>query len=112
MTLETPNFAVRLRTFRTVVYRSKLQPRRTGRSIDAQMAPDDFVMTLGSDEESPSDAIGRSRHLGSKEADEPQLDPAFTFDISGDPYIDLLHEGTGFADIVKSGSKPVRPLGV
>jgi ATP-dependent RNA helicase DDX27 len=76
------------------------------------MALDDFVMTLDSDEEPPSDAIGRSKYSGSKEADEAQLDLAFTFDISGDPYSDLLHEGTNFTDVVKSGSKPVRPLSV
>ena len=72
------------------------------------MASDDFVMTLGSDEESPSDVIERSTNSKSKHAEEAQLDPAFTFDISGDPYSDLLHGGTNFADVVKSGSKPVR----
>jgi ATP-dependent RNA helicase DDX27 len=74
------------------------------------MAPDDFVMTLDSEEESPSDTIGRSKHSSAKEADEALLDPAFTFDMSGDPYVDLLHGGTDFADVVKSGSKPVRSL--
>jgi len=74
------------------------------------MAPDDFVMTLDSEEESPSDTIGRSKHSSAKEADEALLDPAFTFDMSGDPYADLLHGGTDFADVVKSGSKPVRSL--
>jgi len=44
------------------------------------------------DEESPSDAVKRSKKSSAKEADEPQLDPAFTFDMSGDPYADLLHE--------------------
>ena len=72
------------------------------------MAPDDFVMTLDSDEESPSDTIRISKHSVSKDADEALLDPAFTFDMSGDPYIDLIHGGTDFADLVKSGSKPVR----
>jgi len=72
------------------------------------MAPDDFVMTLDSeDEASPSDAFKRSKNSSVKEADEPQLDPAFTFDMSGDPYTDLLH-GANFVDVVKSGSKPVR----
>lgn len=73
------------------------------------MAPDDFVMTLDSeDEESPSDAVKRSKKSSAKETDEPQLDPAFTFDMSGDPYVDLLHGGANFVDVVKSGSKPVR----
>ncbi|KAH9985378.1 DEAD-domain-containing protein [Russula compacta] len=63
-------------------------------------------MTLDSDEESPPDVIRHSKHSASKEADEALLDPAFTFDMSGDPYIDLLHGGADFADVVKSGSKP------
>jgi ATP-dependent RNA helicase DDX27 len=71
------------------------------------MAPDDFVMTLDSEEESPSDAITLSKHPNSKEAEEALLDPAFTFDMSGDPYTDLIQGGTDFADLVKSGSKPV-----
>lgn len=72
------------------------------------MAPDDFVMTLDSEEESPSKATRISKHSGSKDADEALLDPAFTFDMSGDPYIDLIHGGADVADLVKSGSKPVR----
>jgi ATP-dependent RNA helicase DDX27 len=76
------------------------------------MVQDDFVMTLGSDEESPSDAIVPPKHSASKEADEAQLDPAFTFDISGDPYSDLLRGGTSFTDVVKSGSRLVRLLDV
>ena len=72
------------------------------------MAPDDFVMTLDSEEESPSDAIRPSKRSGPKEGDEALLDPAFIFDMSGDPYIDLIHGGADFADLVKSGSKPVR----
>ncbi|KAH9982400.1 DEAD-domain-containing protein [Lactifluus volemus] len=74
-------------------------------TFDIQMVQDDFVMTLGSDEESPSDAIVPPKHSASKEADEAQLDPAFTFDISGDPYSDLLRGGTSFTDVVKSGSR-------
>ena len=66
-------------------------------------------MTLDSeDEESPSDTVKRPKKSSSKQADEPQLDPAFTFDMSGDPYADLLHGGANFVDFVKSGSKPVR----
>lgn len=73
------------------------------------MASGDFVMTLDSeDEESPSDAFKRSKKSTAKEADEPQLDPEFTFDMSGDPYTDLLHGGANFVDVVISGSKPVR----
>lgn len=72
------------------------------------MAPDDFIMTLDSGEESSSDAIRPSKHSSTKKADEALLDPAFTFDMSGDPYTDLIHGGEDFADLVKSGSRPVR----
>jgi len=72
------------------------------------MAPDDFIMTLDSGEESSSDAIRPSKHSGAKEADDALLDPAFTFDMSGDPYTDLIHGEADFADLVKSGSRPVR----
>lgn len=72
------------------------------------MAPDDFVMTLDSEEESPSNAVKPSKSSGSKEVDEALLDPAFTFDMSGDPYTDLIQGGTDITDLVKSGSKPVR----
>jgi ATP-dependent RNA helicase DDX27 len=72
------------------------------------MAQNDFVMTLDSEEESPSDAIKLSKSSGSKEVDGALLDPAFIFDMSGDPYTDLIQGGTEFTDLVKSGSKPVR----
>ena len=72
------------------------------------MAPDDFVMTLDSDEESPSEAVIHAKVSGSKAVDDAQLDPALTFDISGDPYSDLLHGVENHTDLVKSGSKPVR----
>ena len=76
------------------------------------MAPDDFIMTLDSEEEEPSsDVIRPSKHSSAKKADEALLDPAFTFDMSGDPYTDLIHGGADFADLVKSGSRPVRTFG-
>ncbi|KAH9969036.1 DEAD-domain-containing protein [Russula dissimulans] len=70
------------------------------------MAPNDFIMTLDSEEESPSGATRPSKHSVSRDAGEALLDPAFTFDVSGDPYADLLHGEADFADVVKSGSKP------
>lgn len=75
------------------------------------MAPDDFIMTLDSEEESPSEAIRPSKHSSAEEADEALLNPAFAFDMSGDPYTDLIHGGADFADLVKSGSRPVRSFG-
>lgn len=76
------------------------------------MAPDDFIMTLDSEEESSSNAIRHSKHSSAKEVDDALLDPAFTFDMSGDPYTDLIHGEADFADLVKSGSRPVRSFGV
>lgn len=74
------------------------------------MAPDDYIMTLDSEEESPPDFIrpSKSKHSSAKEADEALLDPAFIFDMSGDPYTDLIQGGADFTDLVKSGSIPVR----
>ena len=74
------------------------------------MAPDDFIMTLDSEEESPPDPIRPSKRSSPKQADEALLDPAFTFDMSGDPYTDLIHGGADYADLVKSGSRPVRSI--
>jgi hypothetical protein len=42
------------------------------------MTPDDFVMTLDSEDEVSSDAVKRSKKASAKQADEPQLNPAFT----------------------------------
>ncbi len=75
------------------------------------MAPDDFVMTIDSDEESPPEAITHSKLSGSKGVDEAQLDPTLTFDIS-DPYSDLFDGVANYTDIVQSGSKPVRLIRV
>jgi ATP-dependent RNA helicase DDX27 len=77
------------------------------------MAPDDFIMTLDSEEEPEpsSGAIRPSKHPSAKKADEALLDPAFTFDMSGDPYTDLIQGEADFADLVKSGSRPVRLFG-
>ena len=37
-----------------------------------------------------------------------ELDPEFTFDLSGDPYSSFLDEHLDVQDLVKKGSKPVR----
>lgn len=36
-----------------------------------------------------------------------ELDPAFSFDLSGDPYNDFLNDHLDVQDLVKKGSKPV-----
>ncbi|KAI0068359.1 DEAD-domain-containing protein [Artomyces pyxidatus] len=62
-------------------------------------------MTLDSDvEEPPSEPAKKSKRFNIDE--EAQLDPAFTFDLSGDPYQDLLDGASELVDLVKKGSKP------
>lgn len=36
-----------------------------------------------------------------------ELNPEFTFDLSGDPYSEFLDEHLDVQDLVKKGSKPV-----
>lgn len=37
-----------------------------------------------------------------------ELNPDFSFDLSGDPYNDFLNDHLDVQDLVKKGSKPVR----
>ena len=37
-----------------------------------------------------------------------ELNPEFSFDLSGDPYNDFLNDHLDVQDLVKKGSKPVR----
>ncbi|THH02879.1 hypothetical protein EW026_g13 [Hermanssonia centrifuga] len=64
------------------------------------MATMDFVMTIDSDDED-------SQNKKNKPVDDTQLNPDFIFDLSGDPYTDLLDGGSDLHDYVKKGSKPV-----
>lgn len=60
----------------------------------------DYVMTIDSDsEEHPS-----STRFG---ADDFSLNPEFTFDVSGDPYVDLVRH-TELAGLVEKGRNQVR----
>ncbi|TFK41137.1 DEAD-domain-containing protein [Crucibulum laeve] len=68
----------------------------------------DYVMTIDSDDEIIP--IKASKNL-SKEPEEARLDPGFVFDVSGDPYFDLVPQDTHFEDLVKKGSKP-QPISV
>lgn len=70
---------------------------------------DDFVMTLDSDTEDLPPPPPTKQAKGKQKAvdDDAQLNPNFTFDISGDPYGDLLDGPDAVKDLVKSGSKPV-----
>ncbi|PSS37722.1 hypothetical protein PHLCEN_2v415 [Hermanssonia centrifuga] len=68
------------------------------------MATMDFVMTIDSDDED-------SQNKKNKPVDDTQLNPDFIFDLSGDPYTDLLDGGSDLHDYVKKGSKP-EPISV
>ena len=68
---------------------------------------DDFVMTLDSGDEGgveeqrlPANKVAKGREV------DDSLNPDFTFDVSGDPYVDAL--GVDSEDVVKTGSRPVR----
>lgn len=39
--------------------------------------------------------------------EDTQLDPEFSFDVTSDPYADILGDSSHIADIVQAGSKPV-----
>ncbi|KAI0312629.1 DEAD-domain-containing protein [Amylostereum chailletii] len=67
------------------------------------MALHDFIMTIDSDDEAET---SKQKKLGSSKADDVQLDPEFTFDLSGDPYQDLADGIRDVDDLVKKGSKP------
>ena len=60
----------------------------------------DFVMTIESDSEDTP--------ITQKVHEDAQLNPDFTFDASGDPYIDLLEEHQTGADVLAKGTKLVR----
>ncbi|KAL1738891.1 P-loop containing nucleoside triphosphate hydrolase protein, partial [Schizophyllum fasciatum] len=60
----------------------------------------DYMMTIDSDTE---DAPQKS---AKPEADGPQLDAGFTFDLTGDSYADMLGQSLQVEDVVQEGSKP------
>jgi len=63
-------------------------------------------MTIDSDDEDlPPPKV--SRHAVSQNVDpeDAQLNAEFTFDLTGDPYVDIL--GDHSRDLVKTGSRPV-----
>lgn len=69
---------------------------------------EDFIMTLDSGDEGE---VGEELPLPTKKATkgkevDDSLNPDFIFDLSGDPYVDVL--GVDNGDIVKTGSRPVR----
>ncbi|KAI0051695.1 DEAD-domain-containing protein [Auriscalpium vulgare] len=69
-------------------------------------------MTIDSDDdETPPEPVKRSKSSKVADPEDAQLDPTFTFDLSGDPYAELLDGGLDLVDLVKKGSKP-NPISV
>lgn len=68
------------------------------------MAANDFVMTIDSDDEAVPVKTTKVKDV----VEDAQLNPDFVFDLSGDPYSDLLGESLQLQDYVKKGSKSVR----
>ncbi|KAJ6604671.1 DEAD-domain-containing protein [Mycena vulgaris] len=64
---------------------------------------DDYVRTIDSDVEEDLPPT--------KAKDDADLDPAFIFDLSGDPYAEILGHQTALHDVVKGGTKP-EPISV
>lgn len=71
------------------------------------MAMEDFIMTIDSDEEQiPSPKVSRSVKSQNLESGDEQLNADFTFDLAGDPYVNVVGE-SNLQDLVKKGSRPV-----
>lgn len=73
------------------------------------MAMDDFIMTIDSDEEDtplPLPKTSKSAKPQKIDNEDAQLNADFTFDLTGDPYADMI-SGSNLQDVVKKGSRPV-----
>lgn len=73
------------------------------------MSIDDFIMTIDSDEEAPIPLPKSFKTIKTQKPDieDAQLNADLIFDLSGDPYADMI-EGKNVYDFVKKGSRPVR----
>lgn len=68
----------------------------------------DYVMTIDSDSEEsiiPNITITK---ITKQETEHAGLNPDFVFDVSGDPYTDIVGDHANLVDFVKKGTKPVR----
>lgn len=68
----------------------------------------DYVMTIDSDSEEsiiPNIIITKTTK---QETEHASLNPDFIFDVSGDPYTDMVEDHANLVDFVKKGTKPVR----
>lgn len=70
---------------------------------------DDFIMTIDSGDEDMQIPSTSKQLKGKRKAAElgDELDPSFSFDLTGDVYADVFHKETAFRDVVRVGSKPV-----
>lgn len=66
----------------------------------------DFIMTIDSDDEKIKQQRGGKYK---KEEEEYRIDPDFRFDVSEDPYVELLQSNQS-EDVVKKIGKPVSTL--
>ncbi|KAG6842195.1 nucleolar DEAD-box protein required for synthesis of 60S ribosomal subunit [Blastosporella zonata] len=64
----------------------------------------DYVMTLESDSEEYS--LPTKPKTSKLDAEDASLNPEFVFDISGDPYVDIIGQSPEYGDFVKKGTKP------
>ncbi|KAJ6519840.1 DEAD-domain-containing protein [Mycena sanguinolenta] len=64
---------------------------------------DDYILTIDSDVE--------DNVASSKPKEDADLNPEFVFDLSGDPYTDIIGQQTPLHDVVKGGTKP-EPISV
>jgi ATP-dependent RNA helicase DDX27 len=71
------------------------------------MAPDDFVMTLESDDEGTPTSKPARATKSNADADDLKMNEEFNFDFTGDTYADLWVNQASPSDVVKSGTKPV-----
>jgi ATP-dependent RNA helicase DDX27 len=73
------------------------------------MANADYVMTIDSDSDDFLPPVVASTPTVKFDTEDGDLNPEFTFDISGDPYIDAIVYDADFEAPVQKGSKPVSP---
>jgi ATP-dependent RNA helicase DDX27 len=74
------------------------------------MANSDYVMTIDSDLEDFARPVTTRTQPAKPDVEDVDLSPEFVFDVSGDPYIDIVGSDADFEVLVQKGSKPVSPL--
>jgi hypothetical protein len=67
----------------------------------------DYVMTIDSDSEDFAIPVLSRTQPTKQDAEEVDLSPEFVFDVSGDPYIDIVGNDL---DLEARGSKAVSPF--